>query len=119
MKSGPQTTTEGLEGIYKYLMNLNPGSTPRWVKNLPALFSGAGFEGFEADVKDPPPHMGFLFSECALIMPELIYRKTKNEEMKKILGGHLAQAVKDLRSGAHATATRWTVIDKKPAELRV
>lgn len=47
-------------------------------------------------------------------MPELIYRKTKNEEMKQTLGRLLAQAVDDSKTGAYATAMRWTVIGEKP-----
>lgn len=113
-KTKPEVKTESLTEMFKLLSVQDPRLKPTWLLNLPQIFAAAGFIEVEADKNDCAPHFAFLLHECGLMIHELIYRKTKNENMLQQLGRLLPLAVEETRTGAYATAVRWTVSGKKP-----
>lgn len=113
-KTKPDVKTESLSEMFKLLSVQDPRLKPTWVLDLPRTFSTAGFIEVESDKNDCAPHLAFMLHECGLMIHELIYRKTKNENMLQQLGRLLPLAVEETRTGAYATAERWTVIGKKP-----
>ncbi|KAI1395394.1 UMTA methyltransferase family protein [Hypoxylon fuscum] len=113
-KTRPDSKTEHTEALMKLLTVQDPRLNPSWVIELPQTFSAAGFVDIETDIQDAQPWLGFMFHECALIMHELIARKTKNEKMAQEVRRLLPLAVEETRKGAYVTAVRWTIVGKKP-----
>lgn len=109
-----QTESPALAQIFQLQGAQDPLLSPSWLTDLPSVFSNAGFVDVEAEKIDCPPHLAFLFHECLLMVPELVFRKTKNEKMQEELGRLLPKAQEETRNGAYVTAIRWTVIGKKP-----
>ncbi|KAF7369271.1 Demethylmenaquinone methyltransferase [Mycena venus] len=110
----PETKTPNLSELFKLMAVQDQRLNPTWLTDLPEIFASTGFTDIEADKKDGPPHLAFIFHEAGLMIHELIYRKTKNAKMQEELKRLLPKAVEETREGAYATAVRWTVVGRKP-----
>ncbi|KAJ0114166.1 hypothetical protein J7T55_008001 [Diaporthe amygdali] len=113
-KTRPENKTEHLSELFNLLSVEDLRTRPTWLTDLPVTLSTAGFVQVEVEKIDPPPHMAFILHEGGLMMYEIFGRKTKNEKIRQEITRLLPLAVEESRQGAYTTATRWTVIGKKP-----
>ncbi|OTB02026.1 hypothetical protein M426DRAFT_322986 [Hypoxylon sp. CI-4A] len=112
--STPESKTDYQSELMGLLEVQDTRLKPTWVRSLPQIFANHGFVDVEQDIKDPPPHLAFLFYEASLLIYELIARKTKNEHLSRELQRLLPGVVKELRQGSYGTSLRCTVIGRKP-----
>jgi hypothetical protein len=110
----PATKTDNLVELFKLMAVQDPRLRPTWAARLPQLLSEKGFVDVEQDTKDAPPHLAFQFHECALMIPELIARKTKSERMTQQLNRIFSAAVEETNDGAYHACLRFSVIARKP-----
>ncbi|OTB05903.1 hypothetical protein M426DRAFT_10046 [Hypoxylon sp. CI-4A] len=113
-KTQPDSKTNYLEELMKLFTVQDARLNPGWVIKLPQTFAAAGFVDTETDIRNAKPWLEFMFHECGLMMHELSARKTNNEKMARDVSRLLPLAVEETRNGAFVTATRWTIIGKKP-----
>lgn len=114
-KTKPEVKTDSLDEMFKLLTSIqDPRFKPTWVMKLPENYAAAGFVGVEVDKNDCAPNMAFMLHECGLMIYEIIYRKTKNENMQQKLGRLLPLALQETKRGVYTTAVRWTVVGMKP-----
>jgi hypothetical protein len=88
--------------------------SPTWVPKLPGLFSSAGLEEVESDVRDAAPHLAIAMHECNLVIHELIARKSQNEQVAQGIKELLPEVASETRDGSCWALTRWTVTGRKP-----
>lgn len=109
-----ENPTENLDQLMSLLKSQDPRLNPRWVPELPSIFSGSGLVDVKTDVHETPPHLAFLMHECGLVMHELIARKTQNEGMVKEVKRLLPLAVEETRKGAYLNTTKYCITGRKP-----
>ncbi|KAG8163076.1 hypothetical protein KVR01_007554 [Diaporthe batatas] len=102
-----------IEELMSLLQSQDPRLNPKWVPDLPDVFSDRGLSDVDADVHTTPPHWGYLMHECGLIMHELIARKTQNEHMAAELKRLLPLAVEETKKGAYLATTKYVVTGRK------
>lgn len=113
-KVSVDTKTDSLTELFKLLEIQDPRLKPTWAVDLHRILSVRGFVDVQVDRVDPPPHWAYIFHEGALMMHDLISRKTKSEQMQQELHRLLPRAVEETKNGAWGTSMRLTVIGKKP-----
>jgi hypothetical protein len=91
----------------------DPHLHPKWVPQLPALYSAAGLEAVEADMRNAPPHLALAMHECNLTIHELVARQSRNQAVLQAVRDLMPQVVAETRQGACWTFTRWTVVGRK------
>ncbi len=81
---------------------------------LPALYSAAGLEAVEADMRNAPPHLALAMHECNLTIHEqLVARQSRNQAVLQAVRDLMPQVVAETRQGACWAFTRWTVVGQK------
>ncbi|CAH0026872.1 unnamed protein product [Clonostachys rhizophaga] len=88
--------------------------SPTWVPQLPKLFGEAGLVVVETDVKEAAPAMALQMHECALMIHELVARKSDNARVAQQLQELMPKVAEETRAGACWAFTRWTVVGRKP-----
>jgi len=80
---------------------------------LPALYSAAGLEAVEADMRNAPPHLALAMHECNLTIHELVARQSRNQAVLQAVRDLMPQVVAETRQGACWAFTRRTVVGRK------
>ncbi len=80
---------------------------------LPALYSAAGLEAVEADMRNAPPHLALAMHECNLTIHELVARQSRNQAVLQAVRDLMPQVVAETRQGACWAFTRWTMVGRR------
>lgn len=113
-KTNPGNKVDALSKLLKISQPQDTRFSPKWVPNLPTLFTDGGLENVQSDVRDAPPHLALAKHENALPVHEFIARKLRNEGLIQELKKLIPEVAKETRQGACWAFTRWTVVGRKP-----
>lgn len=67
--------TTALAQLMELSQPQDPRLSPKWVPQLPKLFSAAGLSVVDNDIREAPPAMALSMHECALGIHELLAPK--------------------------------------------
>ncbi|KAI3317738.1 S-adenosyl-L-methionine-dependent methyltransferase [Xylariaceae sp. AK1471] len=108
-----ENTSDNMTRMMRLLDSQGQQMKPKWAPDLAQIFSDCGLVDVDADVHTSQPLWAFLEHECLLIMPELIARKTQNEELATELKRLVPLAEQETRKGAYLAVDKYVVTGKK------
>lgn len=112
-KTHPENRADALMRLLLLSQGQDSRLLPKWIPHLPQMFKDSGFESVEADIKEASPYMAISMHECNLLVPEMIARKTQNDDVAKGIRELMPEVAKETKDGACWAFTRWTVIGRK------
>jgi hypothetical protein len=116
-KMRPDNKVEALTRLLRLSQTQDARLKPTWVPKLTESFSQAGLEEVESDLREAKPHLALALHECGLMIPELIARKTQNEQVAQGIKELLPKVAEETRAGSCWAFTRWNVVGRKPENV--
>ncbi|KAI1361272.1 S-adenosyl-L-methionine-dependent methyltransferase [Xylaria arbuscula] len=108
-----ENTSDNMTQMMKLLDSQGEKMKPKWVPDLAQIFSDSGLVDVDADVHTSQPLWAYLEHECLLLLPELIARKTQNEELATEFKRLMPLAEQETRKGAYLAVEKYIVTGKK------
>ncbi|KAJ3572509.1 hypothetical protein NPX13_g5028 [Xylaria arbuscula] len=108
-----ENTSDNMTQMMKLLDSQGEKMKPKWVPDLAQIFSDSGLVDVDADVHTSQPLWAYLEHECLLLLPELIARKTQNEQLATEFKRLLPLAEQETRKGAYLAVEKYIVTGKK------
>ena len=104
-KTAPSNSSTALEELSRLVAASGPTMQPKWVKDLPAMFEGAGLERVNTHVCRCSDRDSFVMHEGNIVAYEMVLGRDK--------ANLISDAVMETRAGAMYAVDRMSVVGMK------